>query len=77
MINKFLISLNLVHLTVEILFDYMKAESFRKYCINATMTPSDLLLFDSTKPQEISPLHSAPLPYGRDDVLRASLYSVL
>lgn len=47
MINKFLISLNLVHLTVEILFDYMKAESFRKYCINATMTPSDLLLFDS------------------------------
>ncbi len=68
MINKFLISLNLVHLTVEILFDYMEAESFRKYCINATMTPSDLLLFDSTEPQKISPLHSAPLPYGRDDV---------
>lgn len=45
MINKFLISLNLVHLTVEILLDYMKAERFMKYCINGTMTPSDLLLF--------------------------------
>ncbi len=68
MINKFLISLNLVHLTVEILFDYMQVRSLRKYCINATMTPSDLFLFASTKPQEIPPLHSDPLPYGRDDV---------
>ena len=50
MIKNFLFSLNLVHMTVEILFDYLQAVIFRKYCIIATMTPSDLLLFDSTEP---------------------------
>jgi len=51
MIKKFLFSLNLAQMTVEILFDYMKAESFRRTPESLyTMTPSALLLFASTEP---------------------------
>ena len=52
MIKKFLFSLNLAQMTVEILFDYMKAESFRGFPYGAIfnyfifLSPlQDLLLF--------------------------------